>query len=83
MTRFKEMTPYDLTKGRINIDINELLILDQFSVMRKVLLESAGLVRIELAPRVDESFKESEKSKDYVKRIAVEKAIQLLLVIVS
>ena len=45
------------------------------SVARKDLLESAGLVpdRIE-APGVDESYKESEKPRDYVKRIALEKA---------
>lgn len=64
-----------LPKVGLITDINELLILGSTSVARKHLLESAGLVpdRIE-APGVDESFKESEKPLDYVKRIAVEKA---------
>ena len=56
-------------------DTSDFLILGSTSVARKELLVSVGLVpdRIE-APGVDESFKKSETPRDYVKRIAVEKA---------
>ena len=64
-----------LQKEELITDINKVLILGSSSSARKELLISAGLFpdKIEI-PSVDESVKVNETPRDYVKRIAKEKA---------
>lgn len=62
-------------REELTTDISKLLILGSGSIARKNLLSSIGLIpdKVEM-PGVDESINPNEKPKNYVKRIAINKA---------
>ena len=64
-----------LQKEELTTDISKMLILGSGSSARKELLNSVGIVpdKIEI-PDVDESLKANENPRQYVKRMAIEKA---------
>ncbi len=64
-----------LRKEELTTGINKVLILGSGSLARKELLVSVGLspFKIEI-PGIDESFESNESPRNYVKRIAKEKA---------
>ena len=64
-----------LQKEELTTDISKMLILGSGSSARKELLNSIGIVpdRVEI-PDVDESPRANENPRQYVKRIAIEKA---------
>ena len=64
-----------LQKEELTTDTNKLLILGSGSVARKELLNSIGLIPDKIViPDVDEDHKSNERPRNYVKRIAVQKA---------
>ena len=64
-----------LQREESTTDISNVLILGSGSIARKELLESVGLAPNYIAiPEIDESQKLNERPRDYVKRMAKEKA---------
>ena len=69
-----EMTPYDLSKGRINYRHKQLLILASASKARLELLKSVGISPDKIiSTDINEKPKKDEKPLDYVFRVALEK----------
>ena len=64
-----------LQKVELTTDTNKLLILGSGSSARKELLNSVGLIPDKIViPNVDEDLKLNESPRNYVKRIATQKA---------
>ena len=67
-----EMTPYDLSKGRINYRHKQLLILASASKARLELLKSVGISPDKIiSTDINEKPKKDEKPLDYVFRVAL------------
>ena len=68
-----------LQKEELTTDISKMLLLGSGSSARKELLNSVGIVpdRVEV-PEVDERVKANENPRQYVKRVAIEKAFEPL-----
>ena len=81
-----EMTPYDLTKGRITLDLNRCimaqnrLILASASPRRIKLLEQIGITPSLVIPAmIDETPQKAERPSEFAKRMAHAKAFKSLI----